>query len=252
MKTKNKSNKKASKTSMQPVQHKIVSINRGKGHFRFALISVIVILVLYFYVDRSASLYFNEVRHTDLYSPFFWMQDTVNMIQVAIPYIYIYLIVMLYFKHFTYLEEFLFSACNSLLIGISIKNLLKYIFGRNWTETFTHNNLSLIKDNAYGFNFFKGSEIDGSFPSGHAVMIFSVMTVLWIMYPKFRWLSVVWCIVVVVGLLGCDFHFPSDIIAGAFIGIIVAKFVIQASQLYGRCEYFKNHKCSMNLDRNEK
>jgi membrane-associated phospholipid phosphatase len=50
-------------------------------------------------------------------------------------------------------------------------------------------------------------------------MICTVMTVLWICYPRFRPLYALCMAAVAVGLVGANFHFLSDVIAGAFLGI---------------------------------
>ena len=205
-----------------------------KGHLAYGLISVAVITILYLYVDRDASMLFHDFRHSDYFNVFKWMQHLSSILSYSIPLIYIYLIVMLFFKRFYYFEEFLFASSTSLLVAVSLTNFLKHIFGRYWTETFINNNLSLIKNDAYGFNFFHFGSAYKSFPSGHSTVIFSVATILWIMYPRLRWLSVIGCITVIVGLLGCNFHFPSDIIAGAFVGVIAAYFVLHASQIFAK------------------
>jgi membrane-associated phospholipid phosphatase len=204
-----------------------------KGHLTYALVTLAIILVLYFFVDKDSSFFFNKVRGNSVfYHIFFSMQYTVNIFVSIVPFICIYLVVMLCLKHFFYFEQLLFMVTTSLFFATAITNILKKIFGRYWTETFIKDNLSLIKTKTYGFDFFHGDLEHASFPSGHATVIFAVMTVLWIMCPKLRWLSVFMCTVVVVGLLGCNFHFPSDIVAGAFIGIISAVFVLHVSQIY--------------------
>ena len=45
------------------------------------------------------------------------------------------------------------------------------------------------------------------------------MTVLWICYPRFRPLYALCMAAVAVGLVGANFHFLSDVIAGGFLGI---------------------------------
>ena len=211
-------------------KHKKVILH--KGHLMYGLITVILVFILYLFVDKPFSILLNGLRHTDLYHIFFGMQYTVNILVSIIPFIFIYLIIMLYLKRFYYFEQFLFIASASIFFSSCLTNTLKKIFGRYWTETFIKDNLSLIKTKTYGFDFFHGDLKHASFPSGHTTVIFAVMTVLWIMYPKWRWLSVFMCSIVIVGLLGCDFHFPSDIVAGAFIGIISATFVLHAVQTY--------------------
>ncbi len=42
----------------------------------------------------------------------------------------------------------------SLLVAETIKNYLKFVFGRTWPETWYQNNPSFIRDGIYGFNWF--------------------------------------------------------------------------------------------------
>ena len=106
----------------------------------------------------------------------------------------------------------------SYIAAAAVNSQLKYAFGRTWPETWFNNNPSLIRDGAFGFNPFHGGPGYASFPSGHTTAICSVMAVLWLCYPR-GWPVYSLCIaVVVVGLLGADFHFFSDILAGGFLG----------------------------------
>ena len=106
----------------------------------------------------------------------------------------------------------------SLVASAAIKNQLKFVFGRTWPETWINNNPSLIRDNVYGFNPFHAGTGYDSFPSGHTTAVCAAMAVLWICYPKWRPLYALVVAAVVIGLIGANFHFLSDIIAGAFIG----------------------------------
>jgi membrane-associated phospholipid phosphatase len=106
----------------------------------------------------------------------------------------------------------------TLAVAMIVKDQLKFAFGRPWPETWTRNNLSFIRDGVYGFYPFHGGGGYASFPSGHTTMICTVMTVLWICYPGFRPLYALGMAAVAVGLVGANFHFLSDVIAGAFLG----------------------------------
>ena len=106
----------------------------------------------------------------------------------------------------------------SLIVGETIKSGLKSVFGRTWPDTWVQNNPSFIQDGAYGFNFFHGGRGYASFPSGHTAAICAVLSVLWILYPKLRPLYALVVLAVAVGLIGADYHFLSDVIAGGFVG----------------------------------
>jgi membrane-associated phospholipid phosphatase len=109
-------------------------------------------------------------------------------------------------------------CCVSLLVAEALKSELKNVFGRTWPETWINGNPSLIHDGVYGFNFFHGGVGYASFPSGHTTAICAVASVLWICYPKLRILWGAAVAAVVIGLLGSDYHFLSDTIAGGFLG----------------------------------
>jgi membrane-associated phospholipid phosphatase len=123
-------------------------------------------------------------------------------------------------------ENVALTCAVSLIVAESVKNELKYVFGRTWPETWINGNPSLIHDNAYGFNFFHGGAGYASFPSGHTTAICAVASVLWICYPRLRILYVAAFAAVVIGLIGADYHFLSDIIAGAFVGTSTGWFAV--------------------------
>jgi membrane-associated phospholipid phosphatase len=100
-----------------------------------------------------------------------------------------------------------------------IKNALKFIFGRTWPETWVQNNPSFIRDGAYGFHFMHAGVAYQSFPSGHMAAICTVIAVLWIRYPYFRLIYLIAGLLVGAALVGANYHFLSDVFAGAFVGL---------------------------------
>ena len=111
-----------------------------------------------------------------------------------------------------------FLCSVSVLCGEAIKDLLKFVFSRTWPETWIHNNPSFIRDGVYGFYFFHGGTAYQSFPSGHMGAVCAAISVLWIWYPRW-WL--LWAMSVLgagAALVGTNYHFLSDVIAGGFVG----------------------------------
>ncbi len=107
----------------------------------------------------------------------------------------------------------------SVIVAETIKDQLKFLFGRTWPETWRGNNPSFIRDGVYGFNFMHSGNAYQSFPSGHMATACAVLVVLWAWYPRLRWLWTVAGFAVGAGLVGGNYHFLSDVIAGAFLGI---------------------------------
>jgi membrane-associated phospholipid phosphatase len=109
----------------------------------------------------------------------------------------------------------------SLAVAAVVKDQLKRAFGRTWPEPWLRSNPSLIGDGSYGFHPFHGGIGYAAFPSGHMTMTCAVLTVLWICYPGYRVVYALGMAAVGIGLVGANFHFLSDVIAGGFLGVTV-------------------------------
>jgi membrane-associated phospholipid phosphatase len=114
----------------------------------------------------------------------------------------------------------------SFLVTVVIDSQLKFAFGRTWPETWVNNNPSFIRDGAYGFNPFHGGMGFASFPSGHMAAICVAMTVLWFCYPRLRGVYALMVAVVTIGLIGANYHFLGDLIAGGFLGVSIGWFAV--------------------------
>jgi len=114
----------------------------------------------------------------------------------------------------------------SLIVAVAIKDQLKWCFGRYWPETWVQDNPSLIQDGAYGFHPFHAGIAYESFPSGHTTITFSLVSVAWLLWPRWRGLWALAGLTVVAGLLGMNYHFVGDIVAGAFLGSITGAYSV--------------------------
>ena len=110
--------------------------------------------------------------------------------------------------------QFLQLAATVLPAAYIVKTLLKFVFGRtdprNW----------LIYNDQLTFHWFK--HLSGSFPSGHMVVFTAFGTGILIYYPEYRRVVVIFLTLLGVALVGTDYHFLSDVISGAYLGIITA------------------------------
>jgi membrane-associated phospholipid phosphatase len=116
-------------------------------------------------------------------------------------------------------ESLFLRICCALLVAYVLKDQLKYLFGRTWPETWINNNPSFFGNGTYGFFPMHGGPGYASFPSGHTTLIATVAGALWFLVPKLRWLGVALVLAVAAGLLGADYHWLSDIMAGAVLGV---------------------------------
>lgn len=113
----------------------------------------------------------------------------------------------------------LLCLCLAVAIALMAKTELKYLFGRTWPETWVGGNPSWIRDGVFGFSFLHGGQGWESFPSGHTTVTSAPMAVLWRRWPRFWALWALPVVLVAVGLLACDYHWISDVLAGAGVGV---------------------------------
>ncbi|HUM16350.1 MAG TPA: phosphatase PAP2 family protein [Candidatus Nitrosotalea sp.] len=65
-----------------------------------------------------------------------------------------------------------------------------------------------------------------SFPSGHATSVFTVATVFASFYPRLAWPLYLLAAAVALGRVYLGRHYVSDVLAGALIGILVARWLL--------------------------
>jgi membrane-associated phospholipid phosphatase len=111
-----------------------------------------------------------------------------------------------------------FLCSVSVLLAEAIKDQLKFLFGRTWPEAWGPHDPAFIETGAYGFNWLHGGAAYQSFPSGHMGATCAVVSVLWIFYPQWRFFWALCALGGAAALVGGNYHFLSDVIAGAFVG----------------------------------
>src|SRR3989441_3265085 len=74
------------------------------------------------------------------------------------------------------------------------------------------------------------------FPSGHTTNAFTVATVMWSRYKAWRVPFVLLAIATGVSMIILGLHFPSDVIGGAFLGILSVTFALGVGEIpSGKC-----------------
>jgi membrane-associated phospholipid phosphatase len=114
----------------------------------------------------------------------------------------------------TRLQFVFFAVLTPVLVG----ELIKWIVGRG--RPFVGG-----EANAFNFSHFAGTEAYASFPSGHAITSFALAFAVSVVWPRARAAMVAYAILIAATRLVLLAHHPSDVVAGALIGIIGAMFV---------------------------
>ena len=130
----------------------------------------------------------------------------------------------------------LFVACVSLIVADQFRESLGDLFGRYWPETWHNNNPSLISTGAYGFHPFQVGDDVGSFPSGHSARILGFASVFWLAMPGLRWVCAILAVPMLIALVGMNYHFVGDVIAGSVLGAIVGYWATRLSSLVQESE----------------
>lgn len=79
--------------------------------------------------------------------------------------------------------------------------------------------------NAFHFSHFDGSEAYQSLPSGHAITAFALAFAVSALWPRLRLVMLIYALLIVMTRLVLLAHHPSDVVAGALVGVIGAMFV---------------------------
>jgi membrane-associated phospholipid phosphatase len=113
------------------------------------------------------------------------------------------------------------ALCLSVVVTLVVNREIKIVFGRTWPESWMGDNPSWIRDGVFEFSPFHGGRGWDSFPSGHTSVITTAATLLWLLWPERRILWAAMVAVVIIGLIGGNYHFVSDIIGGLYLGVAI-------------------------------
>jgi membrane-associated phospholipid phosphatase len=81
------------------------------------------------------------------------------------------------------------------------------------------------KADAFNFSHFAGTQAYSSFPSGHSITAFALAFAVSAVWPQARIAMVTYALVIAATRLVLLAHHPSDVVAGALVGITGAMFV---------------------------
>ncbi len=101
-------------------------------------------------------------------------------------------------------------------LAFVLKSVLKQLFGRVNTRVW------LIHRPEHDFHWFQGDEGYSGFPSGHMAVFAAFMVSAWLCYPRFRPLYLALMVVLGVALIATNYHFLGDVLAGAWLGVMVS------------------------------
>jgi membrane-associated phospholipid phosphatase len=103
----------------------------------------------------------------------------------------------------------------SVPVSFLAKSALKDIFGSVNTRYW------LLHRELYGFHWFDGRDVFNGFPSGHMVIFTVIILAMWRYFPRCRHAGAIILFLLAAALVVTDYHFLSDVIAGALLAVLV-------------------------------
>ena len=159
-------------------------------------------------LDTQALYLFSDLAGQ---SPF--LDGIIVFLASYLAYILIVLfLALLFFSQYSRREKFeilLVTALSTLIARFGITEFIRLFYHRPrpFSVLPVH---QLLTDSAW------------SFPSGHATFFFAMATAVYLYHKKWGIGFFIAAILIAVGRVAAGVHYPSDIIGGALIGIIVA------------------------------
>ena len=147
--------------------------------------------------------------------------DLITRLGISTPYLVAALAGFIYFQ-FIKKNEILANAAAFLFAAVALSglanDLIKVLVGRSRPGL-------LLAKGVYGFKPFTDQYYYASFPSGHANTIAALCYGLNVVTGRFRyvWLSIALAVMASRVIVGA--HFPSDVMFGAYLGVVVTELI---------------------------
>ncbi len=182
---------------------------------KLAYISILVAilaLISFIFFDQRVVEYFYSIKGGEVYQFFRYVTKLGQSEYLLIPAIFIFLYFRKKNRTLSLKAGFIFS---SIALSGVIVNIIKPTIGR------VRPNIYFEKGES-GFNFFTISHDFTSFPSGHSATAFALSVTLALLYKQYKYLLIFIACMVAISRVVIIRHYPSDILIGSLIGVVVS------------------------------
>ncbi|MDC9824246.1 phosphatase PAP2 family protein [Devosia sp. ZB163] len=189
----------------------------------FFLAGFAVLIVLLHFLDRPLSAWGTGLPH-DVRAVFEWITEWGESGWILIPALVAWLVAWLLSlvtrDNIKRALAEVASVAGFILLGVGLPGLasaiLKRVIGRGRPETWT-------VDNPLSFQWLNWGAYDyQSFPSGHATTAFSLAAVVAFLWPRAFWPAMACAALIAFSRIVVGAHYPTDITAGAVLGVLGA------------------------------
>jgi len=193
----------------------------------FVVCTVIVVLCIA-YVDFSAAAFIEKnIRHT----------ASGAMLEHAFLYVDVLVLLPLIFmlacglwalsgRHIAAWTEIPLLCCWSMVWCVVVALVLKHLFGRTASEIWVAGRTDFTGSGFSSFHLLHGTIGQQGFPSGTASITASIVSVVWILAPKLRPVTILALLIFSTTVVLVNFHYVSDVIAGIFLGCTIGSMTV--------------------------
>jgi len=186
-----------------------------------ATIAFVILYILSFlYFDRTTALFCKNFIGTDLFiiGKYISYLGAGSVWAVIILLSLIWVVIHDYRFGKSPSSRIILYIVVTLIVGNVVGGGFRFLLGR-------YRPAMLYAHNLYGFHFFSFNVISSSTPSGHAIRIFALAGCLSTVFKRWRWLFLIVAICVGLSRIIIHAHYPSDVLFGAYLGLLSAVWV---------------------------
>ncbi len=194
-----------------------------KWLFAFATTAIVTALCIQL-VDRPAAHYFHN--HLPL-AAWMWVDRSLAPLKFAVPIALLFLLgCWMWTRSGGSLPPWirmLLRCCWAAVWAALATIVLKYALGRGSPYP------AFLRDGLYGFRFLRGGPHWHSFPSGTAAVSTAILSVFWVLLPRWRAAGVALVALLCAAVVVANYHWVGDVIAGAFLGAFIGWMIVRSS-----------------------
>jgi len=186
--------------------------------YKKLLVVIVIAVICMFTIDRYSVTQIEDIRKLDKFAAFDSIMKTLTHLGRSEFYIIpcVLLIIAGYVFKYKKFDKPLFFAAVSIGVSGLLIHIPKFIFGRARPDA------DLQFDPFYFKPFYFSDYAFRSMPSGHSCTAGAVAAVLCILMPKYKYLWIIYAVVIASTRVWTRSHFPSDAILGLALGAIIA------------------------------
>lgn len=201
--------------------------------WRFFIACVIVAVLSYFYTDISVARFVHHDLSGHARAIFTMLTLPGKAIYPLLTFLVLGLLAKFVFKNNT-----ITWVCVYIILAIIVSGLICDIFKICLARARPQ---MLFSNNLYGFYGFKLSAKMWSFPSGHSTTLGSIAMALALCFRRFAWVFIVVGFILACCRVLASAHYPSDVIAGFYLGALSSILLYQTQWLQRKLRDLKHN-----------